>query len=145
MRIWTARELTIRRQDKVAKDLKKVSIWQTITFGKNWDNELCTRPSDSKEDGIIRICFSSLRILRGKPLLEGVSRIFHHGRTTEQSKTKLLNYFGYWRVTLWIKQCIKRKYCNGKACDLYTDMEDTSAWSSYWFTKIITSLHHQDE
>ena len=35
MRLRTALELTIRRQDKVTKELKKVSIWRTITSGKN--------------------------------------------------------------------------------------------------------------
>lgn len=39
----------------------------------------------------------------------------------------------------------QKKSCIGKGCDLLQDMENTSAWSSDWIYKIMTSLHLQGE
>ena len=36
------------------------------------------------EEILVRIAFGYLRILRGEPLLDGLSSILHQGRTTEQ-------------------------------------------------------------
>ena len=77
----------------------------------------------------MRIWFDSLRILRGKPLLNGLSRIFHHGRTTEQ-QNQVVELFLILKDHSLDPLIDQKKYCIGKDCDLYKDMEDTSAWSS---------------
>ena len=62
--------------------------------------------------------------MRGKPLLEGLSRIFHQGRTIEQ-QNQVVELLLILKDHSLGKSVDQKDYCIGRECDLYNDMEDT--------------------